>query len=176
MSAAVTASMRAVGWNVLFTIGPDDDDEFPPHFAGIHQNPRKPTVTFADVRAELALCFDDSSTGNDRNEDDDGNHSRNNSGSGNNGAGGNTARNKPWDGIAFALIETPEPESEDEPVEYPAWITDENIDTIAPGVSSIDPIRARRTIKYHIVRHSRCLLPAGSSLKDHLRGLTFQCP
>ncbi|KAM0740956.1 hypothetical protein ACQRIT_003813 [Beauveria bassiana] len=106
MSAAVTASMRAVGWNVLFTIGPADDDEFPPHFAGIHQNPRKPIVTFADVRAELALCFDGSSLDNDRKDDDGGNNSGNNGGSGNNSDGGNTARNKPWGGIAFALIET----------------------------------------------------------------------
>ncbi|KAM3547301.1 hypothetical protein MY1884_009624 [Beauveria asiatica] len=174
MSAAVTASMRAVGWNVLFTIGPDDDNEFPPHFAGIHQNPRKPTVTFADVRAELALCFDGSSLDNDRNDEDDGNNSRNNRGSGNNGDGGNTARNKPWGGIAFALMETPEPENGDEHVEYPVWITDENIDAIVPGVPSIDPIKARRTIKYHIVRHSRCLLPAGSSLKDHLRAKCAQ--
>ncbi|KAM3524762.1 hypothetical protein NHJ13051_004361 [Beauveria bassiana] len=164
MSAAVTASMRAVGWNVLFTTGPDHDDEFPPSFAGIHQNPREPTATFADMRAELALCFDGSSLGNERNDND----------GGNNDDGGNTARNKPWDGIAFALIETPEPESENEQIEYPAWITDENIDTIVPGVPSIDPVKARRTIKYHIVRHSNCLLPAGSSLKDHLRAKCAQ--
>ncbi|TQV92473.1 hypothetical protein V2A60_007161 [Cordyceps javanica] len=107
MTAAVAASVRAVGWNVLFTVGPDHDDGFPPSFAGIHQNPREPTATFADMRAELALCFDGSSLGNVRNDNNGGNND-----GGNNDDGGNAARNKPWDGTAFALIETPDPEGE----------------------------------------------------------------
>ncbi|KAM3442125.1 hypothetical protein MY4824_001137 [Beauveria thailandica] len=46
MSAAVTAPMRVSGWSVYFTIESDS-----------YQNPRKPTITAADVCWELVLCL-----------------------------------------------------------------------------------------------------------------------
>ncbi len=172
MLAAVTASMRTAGWNVHFTIG---SDSYPCAFAGIYQNPRKPTITFADVCCELALCFkletlldgNRSNTGSADNNEDDGRQD------GDGGGGGdeeNTDGTKPWENVAFALAEQPDVTNEADPVEYPSWITEGNLDETVPGVPSISP-RQRRTVTYHIVQHSRCRLPDGCSLEDHLRGL-----
>ncbi|OAA56398.1 hypothetical protein ISF_07466 [Cordyceps fumosorosea ARSEF 2679] len=55
MASAVTAPMRAAGWNVRLTIG---TRERPQEFAGLYQNPRAPTLTFADICVELGLCFE----------------------------------------------------------------------------------------------------------------------
>ncbi|PNP52590.1 hypothetical protein FNYG_15832 [Fusarium nygamai] len=54
-NATVTPSMRAVAWNVHFTIGEDED---PGAFAGIHQVPGSNLVTFRNVCDELRLCFE----------------------------------------------------------------------------------------------------------------------
>ncbi|KAM3513533.1 hypothetical protein MY11210_002820 [Beauveria gryllotalpidicola] len=184
MSAAVTASMRAVGWNVHFTIGPGS---YPLTFAGVYQNPRKPTVKFADVCAELALCFEfntwDGERSNDQNDNDydyDMDSGGNSGGRGNtlnddddDGDNGNTGGTNSWRHIAFALTEKPDATNEADQVEYPSWITEENLDEIVPGVLSVDP-RQRRSVTYHIFRHDHCRLPAGSLLQDHLRAKCAQ--
>ncbi|KAJ4246863.1 hypothetical protein NW762_013415 [Fusarium torreyae] len=54
-NAAVTPSMRAVAWNVHFTIGQEED---PGAFAGIYQAPGSDLVTFRNVYEELRLCFE----------------------------------------------------------------------------------------------------------------------
>ncbi|KAG5931308.1 hypothetical protein E4U59_000425 [Claviceps monticola] len=54
-NAAITPSMRAVAWNVHFTIGGNVD---PVTFAGIYQVPGSNLVTFRDVCDELRLCFE----------------------------------------------------------------------------------------------------------------------
>ncbi|KAM0293761.1 hypothetical protein ACHAPM_011483 [Fusarium culmorum] len=54
-NAAVTPSMRAVAWNVHFTIGEDED---PGAFAGVYQVPGSNLVTFRNVCDELRLCFE----------------------------------------------------------------------------------------------------------------------
>ncbi|KAI3340139.1 hypothetical protein F4824DRAFT_436017 [Ustulina deusta] len=54
-SAAITPSMRAVGWNVYFTIGQGED---PSAFAGIYQVAGSDLVTFRHVCDELRLCFE----------------------------------------------------------------------------------------------------------------------
>lgn len=171
MSAAVTASMRIAGWNVHFTIG---SDSYPCAFAGIYQNPRKPTITFADVCSELALCFEFETTFDGKRSNTSSANNNEDDGQQDGGCGGGDEDNT--DGImniAFALAEKPDVTNEADPVEYPPWITEGNLDEIVPGVLSIDP-RQRRTVTYHIVQHSRCRLPTGSSLKDHLRGLPLR--
>ncbi|ATY59346.1 hypothetical protein A9K55_003662 [Cordyceps militaris] len=162
MSAAVTASMRAVGWNVRFTIGPDS---YPLAFAGVYQNPRKPTIKFADVCAELALCFEFKTLDGER-----GIHENN---AGDKGDKGNTGGPNSWEKIAFALTEKPDATNEADQVEYPSWITEETLDELVPGVLSIDS-QQQRIVKYHIVRHDHCRLPADSSLKDHLQAKCAQ--
>ncbi|KAM3515725.1 hypothetical protein MY11210_000703 [Beauveria gryllotalpidicola] len=136
------ASMRTAGWNVLLTIGAD---RFPTPFAGIHQNPRKPTATFGDLRAELALCFECKSSG-------EGNQHNDSNNTGHDYTGATNA----WEGVAFVLTKKPDNVSEGDPLEYPQWVAEHDLDTIVPGVPSSDPINARRTVKYHIVRHAKC--------------------
>ncbi|RSL98614.1 hypothetical protein CDV31_012516 [Fusarium ambrosium] len=80
-SAAVTPSMRAVGWNVHFTIGREED---PGAFAGIYQAAGSDLVTFRNVCDELRLCFEfPSDAARSENDHDD--------------------NDNPWASIAFAL-------------------------------------------------------------------------
>ncbi|OAA65096.1 hypothetical protein LEL_10543 [Akanthomyces lecanii RCEF 1005] len=183
MSATVTASMRAVGWNVQFTIGPGS---YPRAFAGIYQNPRVPTVNFGDVRDELALCFEfrtldqNDNYGNEDIEDHVGrcNTVNNRDGDGGDNRGNrDTGGTSSWENIAFALTGWPAAEksaatNEADRVQYPSWITQENLDEIVPGELS-NP-QQRRTVTYHIVRHHHCRLPSGSLLEDHLRAKCAQ--
>ncbi|KAJ4161692.1 uncharacterized protein LMH87_007716 [Akanthomyces muscarius] len=143
MSSAVTAPMRAAGWNVRFTIGAH---EAPNEFAGVHQDPRAPQITFLDVCAELALCFEFPVDQN-----------------------GDEISENAWTNIAFALTDSPDSDEvgDNTTVDYPSFVSRDSLAALVPGLSSPN-MRDRRTVTYHIVRHKTCNLPAGL-LKDHLR-------
>ncbi|EJP62257.1 uncharacterized protein BBA_08799 [Beauveria bassiana ARSEF 2860] len=168
MSAAVTASQRSLGWNVNLTIG--GGQQYPRTFAGLYQNPHTPTVTFADVCTELALCFEMPTAEHDS-ENLHGNdvpigsndHGHDNENNGNNQD--NVVVETAWKNIAFALTETPDMAGQ---TDCPSWILQENFDRLVPALPSVSP-RLRKTVTYHIVRHGLCRLPAGSSLQDHIR-------
>lgn len=85
-SAAITPSTRAVGWNVHFTIGREED---PGSFAGIYQPAGSDLVTFRDVCDELRLCFQFRKDDVQRESDNYGNDNQ-------------------WAGIAFALADHPD--------------------------------------------------------------------
>ncbi|KAF5547491.1 hypothetical protein FNAPI_8520 [Fusarium napiforme] len=79
-NATVMPLMRAVAWNVHFTIGEDED---PGAFAGIYQVPGSDLVTFRNVCDELRLCFEcPYDTSDNENEE-------------------------PWTSIAFSLNQDP---------------------------------------------------------------------
>ncbi|KAM3509776.1 hypothetical protein MY11210_006179 [Beauveria gryllotalpidicola] len=147
MSSAVTAPMRAAGWNVRLTIG---TCEAPHEFAGVYQNPRAPTLTFADICAELALCFELPAGQGDAQEN---------------------SENRPWTNVAFALTDIADDADDADDAdmtEYPTFITCESLDKTVPGLSS-PSMRKPRSVTYHIVRHRPCSLAAGLLIKDHLQ-------
>ncbi|EGX95725.1 hypothetical protein CCM_00379 [Cordyceps militaris CM01] len=145
MTSAVTAPMRAAGWNVRLTIG---TCERPHEFAGVYQNPRAPTLTFADICAELALCFEIPPGGQGETQENSEN------------------ANISWtNSIAFALTDIAD--EADDITQYPAFITHETLDKTVPGLPS-PSMREPRNITYHIVLHRPCSLTAGL-LKDHLQ-------
>ncbi|KAM3475588.1 hypothetical protein MY5147_003688 [Beauveria neobassiana] len=166
MSASVTASQRSLGWNVNLTIG--ESQQYALTFAGLYQDPHTPTVTFADVCTELALCFE-MPTAEHSSENIHGNdvavesNTRDNEKNGNNQD--NAIVETAWKNIAFALTETPDMAGQ---TDCPSWIVQENFDRLVPALPSVSP-RLRKTVTYHIVRHGLCRLPASSSLQDHLR-------
>ncbi|KAM3514003.1 hypothetical protein MY11210_002320 [Beauveria gryllotalpidicola] len=174
MTSAVTAPMRAGGWNVIFTIANKQ------YLGGIHQNPREPTVTFGDVCAELALCFDYPGGGKLLDNVDNVNSVN----SGNSVDAANTVNaaslvdransdsnqdqdeinTNPWIDIAFALTEPPDEAAA--PVNYPSFITRERFDELVPGLAS-ESATKRRTVTYHIVHHKPCNI--SGSFTDHIR-------
>ncbi|EJP61133.1 uncharacterized protein BBA_09908 [Beauveria bassiana ARSEF 2860] len=174
MTSAVTAPMRAGGWNVILTIANQQ------YLGGIYQNPREPTVTFGDLCAELALCFDYPGGGKLLNNVDnvDNINSVNSVNTANtvNAASLIDSANRdsnqdqaninerPWFDIAFALTETPD--EADSPVNHPSFITSERFDELVPGLASESATR-RRTVTYHIVHHKACNI--SGSFKDHIR-------
>lgn len=115
----------------------------------MYQNPRAPTLTFTDIYAELALCFELP------------------------GAESDTCQNgddvvDSWaNSIAFALTDAP---GDADATGYPAFITRKSLHKKLPGLSS-PSMRQPRTVTYHIVLHKSYILTAGS-LKDHLHGLS----
>ncbi|KAH8709871.1 hypothetical protein HC256_009778 [Beauveria bassiana] len=167
MSAAVTASQRSLGWNVNLTIG--ESQQYALTFAGLYQDPHTPTVTFADVCTELALCFE-MPTAEHNSENIHGNDVPVESNTRDNENNGNIQDNiiveTAWKNIAFALTETPDMAGQ---TDCPCWIVQENFDRLVPALPSVSP-RLRKAVTYHIVRHGLCRLPADSSLQDHLRG------
>ncbi|KAM3431649.1 hypothetical protein NHJ13734_007201 [Beauveria thailandica] len=143
MSSAVSAPMRTAGWNVRLTIGTRDR---PHEFAGVYQNPRAPTLTFADICAELALCFKLPGAQSDTRQNSD-----------------DTVDS--WaNSVAFALTDAPE---DADATSYPSFITRESLHKVMPGLSS-PSMRQPRTVTYHIVLHRSCILTAGL-LEDHLQ-------
>jgi hypothetical protein len=108
-SATVTSSMRAVAWNVHFTIGEDED---PGAFAGIYQVPGSNLVTFRDVCDELRLCFEypyDIS----ENENE-----------------------KTWNDIAFSLNQDHSPSSLDPDLSF---VTEAKMDQAVPSLAPLRP-------------------------------------
>ncbi|KAF1733671.1 hypothetical protein CRV24_005199 [Beauveria bassiana] len=171
MSAAVTASQRSLGWNVNLTIG--ESQQYALTFAGLYQDPHTPTVTFADVCTELALCFE-MPTAEHNSENIHGNDVPVESNTRDNENNGNIQDNiiveTAWKNIAFALTETPDMAGQ---TDCPCWIVQENFDRLVPALPSVSP-RLRKAVTYHIVRHGLCRLPADSSLQDHLRAKCAQ--
>ncbi|KAM3433127.1 hypothetical protein MY4824_006182 [Beauveria thailandica] len=177
MSAAVTASQRSLGWNVNLTTG---SQQYPRTFAGLYQNPQEPTVTFADICSELALCFEwpvdeHNDEGNhhinhfNREHSETGGPSRDNTYYGDNL---DTGVGAAWKNIVFALTKDPEM-AEAGQADYSYWITKEKFDQLVPAPLPVTP-RLRKAVTYHIVYHKACLLPADSSLRDHLRARCAQ--
>lgn len=142
--AAVTPSMRAVGWNVHFTIGQEED---PGAFAGIYQATGSDLVTFRHVCDELRLCFEFPSDVA-RSEIDDGN-------------------DDPWASIGFALADHPAFPSS--PPLCPSFVTDKHLDQPVPSLPPLRP-KEQNILKYHLVCHKRCDLPSSSPLDTHLQG------
>lgn len=144
-SAAVTPSMRAVGWNVHFTIGQDED---PGAFAGIYQAAGSDLVTFRHVCDELRLCFElPNDTARSESDDDD--------------------NKDPWASIAFALDDHP-----DFPSPPPlglSFVTGQLLDQPVPSLPPLHP-KEQNVLKYHLVRHRRCDLPSSLPLDTHLQG------
>ncbi|CAM1507693.1 Fc.00g073340.m01.CDS01 [Cosmosporella sp. VM-42] len=99
--ATVTPSMRAVGWNVHFTTGQEED---PGAFAGIYQAVGSDLVTFRHVCDELRLCFEFPDYAARSESDDADNHDS-------------------WADIAFALTE--HPNSPGLPPVCPPFVTEE---------------------------------------------------
>jgi hypothetical protein len=144
-SAAVTPSMRAVGWNVHFTIGQEED---PGAFAGLYQAAGSDLVTFRHVCDELRLCFEfpNDATRSERDGDDN---------------------NDPWASIAFALADRPDFPSP--PPLCPSFVTKEHLDQPVPSLPLLRP-KEPNVLKYHLVRHKHCDLPSSSPLDTHLQG------
>lgn len=146
-SAAVTPSMRAVGWNVHFTIGQEDD---PGAFAGIYQVPDSNLVTFRDVCNELRLCFEfpRDATWINSSDDDDGDD------------------NDPWASIAFALVDLSVlPDSP-----CPPFITADLLNRPVPSLSPLRP-KEQNIVTFHLFHHHRrCHLPPNSPPDTHLQG------
>ncbi|RSL87568.1 hypothetical protein CEP52_015484 [Fusarium oligoseptatum] len=148
-SAAVTPSMRAVGWNVHFTIGWEED---PGAFAGIYQAAGSDLVTFRNVCDELRLCFEfPSDAARSENDDDD--------------------NDDPWSSIAFALADHPDFPSS--PTICPSFVTEEYLDQPVPSLPPLHP-KEQNVLKYHLVRHKRCELPSSSPLDTHLQARCAQ--
>ncbi|KAJ2995682.1 hypothetical protein NUW58_g1202 [Xylaria curta] len=147
-SSAVTHSMRAVGWNVHFTIGQEED---PGAFAGIYQAVGSNLVTFRDVCDELRLCFEfpnDAARGESGDDNND-----------------------PWASIAFALADHPDfPNSS--PL-CPSFVTEELLDQPVPSLAPFRP-KEQNVLKYHLVCHSHCDLPSNSPLDTHLQARCAQ--
>ncbi|KAF2967069.1 hypothetical protein GQX73_g6499 [Xylaria multiplex] len=133
--SAVTPGMRAAGWNVLFTIGPERD---PCAFAGIYQVVGSDLVTFRDVCNELRLCFE---FPNNVTRDE----------SGNNGESGSND-DHPWDSIAFALADRSDLSPE---MRGLSFVHGELLDEPVPSLPSTHPKR-QDVLKYHIVLHKTC--------------------
>ncbi|KAH7184509.1 hypothetical protein DER44DRAFT_803108 [Fusarium oxysporum] len=108
-NATVTPSMRAVAWNVHFTIGEDED---PGAFAGIHQVPGSNLVTFRNVCDELRLCFECPYDISD-NEND-----------------------KTWTDIAFSLNQDNSPSSLDPGLSF---VTEAKMDQAVPSLAPLRP-------------------------------------
>ncbi|KAI3335382.1 hypothetical protein F4824DRAFT_511001 [Ustulina deusta] len=157
-SAAITPSMRAVGWNVHFTIGQEED---PGAFAGIYQAAGSDLVTFRHVCDELRLCFEfpndaarsDSGEDNTNSDDDDDDD------------------NDPWASIAFALADHPDLPSSS-PL-CPSFVTGELLDQPVPSVPPSRP-KEQNVVKYHIIYHKHCHLPSNSPLDTHLQAKCAQ--
>ncbi|KAI0812963.1 hypothetical protein GGR55DRAFT_687851 [Xylaria sp. FL0064] len=148
-SAAITPSMRAVGWNVHFTIGHEED---PGAFAGIYQAAGSDLVTFRHVCDELRLCFEFPanavrSESDDDNDDDD------------------DDSNDPWASIAFALANHPNLQSPSPPCA--SFVTGDLLDQPVPSVAPSRP-KEQNIVKYHIIYHKHCHLPPNSPLHTHL--------
>lgn len=139
--------MRAAGWNVRLTIG---TRHRPHEFAGVYQNPRAPTLTFANICAELALCFELPAAQSDTRQNSD------------------SVIDSWADSIAFALTDEPGDADDLSQGALPSFITRESMGNIVPGLSS-PSIRQPRKVTYHVVRHKSCSL-AGGSLQHHLQG------
>jgi hypothetical protein len=108
-NATVTPSMRAVAWNVHFTIGEDED---PGAFAGIHQVPGSNLVTFRNVCDELRLCFECPYDISD-NENE-----------------------KTWTDIAFSLNQDNSPSSLDPGLSF---VTEAKMDQAVPSLAPLRP-------------------------------------
>ncbi|KAH7007457.1 hypothetical protein EDB80DRAFT_645810 [Ilyonectria destructans] len=148
-STAATPSMRAVGWNVHFTIGNDED---PGAFAGIYQAAGSDLVTFRHVCDELRLCFElPNDTARSESDDDD--------------------NNNPWNNIAFALADHADFLSP--PPLCPSFVTGEHLDQPVPSLPPLRP-KEQNVLKYHLVRHKRCDLPSSSPLDTHLQARCAQ--
>ncbi|KAI0433447.1 hypothetical protein F5Y09DRAFT_73915 [Xylaria sp. FL1042] len=151
-SAAITPSMRAVGWNVHFTIGQEED---PGAFAGIYQAAGSDLVTFRHVCDELRLCFEfpndavRSESGEDNDDDN----------------------NDLWAGIAFALADHPGLPSSS-PL-CPSFVAGELLDQPVPSVAPSRP-KEQNVVKYHVIYHKHCHLPFNSPLDTHLRARCAQ--
>ncbi|KAK5631379.1 hypothetical protein RRF57_007093 [Xylaria bambusicola] len=143
-SAAITPSMRAVGWNIHFIIGREED---PGAFAGVYQVPGSDLVTFRNVCDELRLCFEfpNDATWLNSSDDDDG--------------------NDPWASIAFALADPPSlPNSP-----CPPFITAELLDQSIPSLPPLRP-KEQNIVTFHLFHHRHCHLPLDSVLDTHLQG------
>ncbi|EGY16732.1 uncharacterized protein VDAG_07896 [Verticillium dahliae VdLs.17] len=141
-SAAVTPSMRAVGWNVHFTAGHEDD---PGAFAGIYQVPGSDLVTFRQVCDELRLCF---KLPNDpRNESHE-------------------VDLDPWSNVAFALVDQTDWSRSSMPLQ--SFVTQYDLDQSVPSLSPLRP-KEQNVLRYHLVYHRSCNLPSSSSLETHLQ-------
>jgi hypothetical protein len=148
-NADVIPFMRAVGWNVHFAGGEEEN----PAFAGIYQAVGSELVTFRDVRDELRLCFEipkdearSTSGGNADNNNDNNDHDQ-------------------WAGIAFAL--TSYPDSSSPP---PSFVTQAFLDQPVPSLPPLRP-KKQNVIRYHVVFHApHCDLSPDSPLDAHLQG------
>ncbi|KAI0399511.1 hypothetical protein F4802DRAFT_589077 [Xylaria palmicola] len=147
-SSAVTPSMRAVGWNVHFTIGQGED---PGTFAGIYQDVGSDLVTFRDVCDELRLCFEFPSDAT-RGESGDGDKD-------------------PWASIAFALADHPD-FLNSSPLCL-SFVTEELLDQPVPSLAPLRP-REQNVLKYHVVCHRHCDLPSNLPLDAHLQARCVQ--
>lgn len=144
--SAVTPGMRAAGWNVLFTIGPEKD---PCAFAGIYQVVGSNLVTFRDVCGELRLCFE---LPNNVTCDKSGSNNDN-----------------PWDSIAFALADRPDLSLE---MRGLSFVHREFLDTPVPSLPPIYP-KQQDVLKYHIVFHKTCDIPPSEPLGVHLNSQLY---
>ncbi|KAH6872056.1 hypothetical protein B0T10DRAFT_449948 [Thelonectria olida] len=139
-SAAITPSMRAVGWNVHFTIGQEED---PGAFAGIYQVPGSNLLTFRQVCDELSLCFEfpdeEACGGSDHND-----------------------HNDPWANVAFALADGSDVSGR------PSLVTEHNLHQPIPSLPPLGP-KEQNVLRYHIVRHGNCQLPSSPRLEAHLQ-------
>ncbi|KAF5019179.1 hypothetical protein F66182_8829 [Fusarium sp. NRRL 66182] len=108
-NAAVTPSMRAVAWNIHFTIGKDED---PGAFAGIYQVPGSDLVTFRNVCDELRLCFEYPCTISDEEDEET------------------------WSSIAFSLSQDNSPSSLDPSLSF---VTEAEMDKPVPSLAPLRP-------------------------------------
>ncbi|RWA11941.1 hypothetical protein EKO27_g3169 [Xylaria grammica] len=148
-SAAITPSMRAVGWNVHFTIGQEED---PGAFAGIYQDAGSDLVTFRDVCDELRLCFEFPKDAERRKHGDD--------------------SNDLWASIAFALVDHPDFPTSSSPSHRP-FVAGELLDQPVPSLPPFRP-KEQNAVKYHLIYHKHCDLPFNSSLDTHLQARCAQ--
>ncbi|KAJ8122012.1 hypothetical protein O1611_g9951 [Lasiodiplodia mahajangana] len=146
--SAVTPGMRAAGWNVLFTIGPEKD---PCAFAGIYQVVGSNLVTFRDVCGELRLCFE---FPNHVTRDESGNNDESSSNDDN-----------PWGDIAFALADRPDLSLE---MRGLSFVHGELLDKPVPSLPPIHP-KQQDVLKYHIVSHKNCDILPSKPLSAHLK-------
>ncbi|GAW22550.1 hypothetical protein ANO14919_120900 [Xylariales sp. No.14919] len=143
--AAITPSMRAVGWNVHFTIGQEED---PGAFAGIYQDAGSDLVTFRDVCDELRLCFEFPKDAERREHGDD--------------------SNDLWASITFALVNHPDFSTSSSP-SHRLFVAGELLDQPVPSLPPFRP-KEQNVVKYHLIYHKHCDLPFDSSLDTHLQG------
>ncbi|KAG8410246.1 hypothetical protein J3458_017962 [Metarhizium acridum] len=144
-SAAVTPSMRAVAWNVHFTIGEEEDSGA---FAGIFQVSGSDLITFRDVCDELRLCFEFS---NDKLRGDS--HDNDN-------------EHDSWSHIAFYRLDTDNLTSSS--LSGLRFITGSDLDEPVPSLASLRP-KEQNVVRYHLVHHEDCHMPSNSSLDSHLQ-------